>query len=381
MMPFNGELPGQNKYNKYLYHRLKYNIERINAKGAVVFMGKEFHFDVSVFLAETGSIPEDALQEIRDRDIGIGVISETNVNVIYELAVRITLRPELILIVLGRDAEQYLPIYLQDMGHIVVGFASKDEAAVEQVLRDLANADGSAVGGFEENYIPFGLRKVIDDGHDRALETSLTNALKAIVSGQKKQPSHIYNLMENLDPSRLLMNADSYYPSCVTKYTFLARDAKQTAAYLTYKKEDLYEPPFLCDWNSKFLDLMGFAGWDRRNPLTDDVIFANLSRFVDKKYLDPFISDQDRVERDIIFGPLNGVAKVPIRFNKEHPNENYRGKAVLPCSAIKRRVGNIMMTHYLYILVIFFDVTHNEDFTALSYNLGTQPPGEAAPTP
>ena len=69
------------------------------------------------------------------------------------------------------------------------------------------------------------------------------------------------------------------------------------------------------------------------------------------------VADQTELEQRIVYGDYNGVAKIPIRFNSNHPDERFRNRAYLPCSVLKKKIGNPDMTHYLYLLVMFYDVT------------------------
>ena len=121
LMPFEGEITTKNQLFKLIYQRLKYIIEdKINNDkvNPVRSRGKDCRFRVNVFLAVAGEIKDEALRTIRDSDIAIGFVCDMNVTVVYELAVRNLLRPELILIVDG-ETKTLLPYYLRDYAYIV----------------------------------------------------------------------------------------------------------------------------------------------------------------------------------------------------------------------------------------------------------------------
>ena len=153
--------------------------------------------------------------------------------------------------------------------------------------------------------------------------------------------------MEDLDPGQLVSRSSTYYPTSITKYVWLPRRKDKDDHYLKYNETDKYES-FMCDYNFNFLELFNLNNIGKEEPLTDERIFEELNAIVDPPDLKAFIADQTELEQRIVYGDYNGVAKIPIRFNSNHPDERFRNRAYLPCSVLKKKIGNPDMTHYLY---------------------------------
>ena len=180
LMPFEGEDTTKNQLFKLIYQRLKHIIEkRINndAKNPVTSRNKRCKFTVNVFLATTGdNIKDDALRTIRDCDIAIGFVCDTNVTVVYELAVRNLLRAELILILDGE--ETLLPFYLRKYAYIIPTYPwSKDEFLIRQAGKE----SPQAVTNFNDGDTP-DLLKAYSDENDRDIQNGIRSC--AAESGQ-----------------------------------------------------------------------------------------------------------------------------------------------------------------------------------------------------
>ena len=77
--------------------RIKYLVEnKIDVLPQGRPAGRRISYDVNVFRARTGYIPEDGLTHIDTADVLLALITEQNVNVIYELAIRNLLRDEVL---------------------------------------------------------------------------------------------------------------------------------------------------------------------------------------------------------------------------------------------------------------------------------------------
>ena len=354
LMPFEGEITTKNQLFKLIYQRLKYIIEdKINNDkvNPVRSRGKDCRFRVNVFLAVTGEIKDEALRTIRDSDIAIGFVCDMNVTVVYELAVRNLLRPELILIVDG-ETKTLLPYYLRDYAYIVpTSTWINDEFLTKLAARQSA----IAVKDFDVGETPMVLTAYSDE-NDVDTRNSIRTALQSFVNSRYIRQNSIVKVMDDLDPGQLVSRSSSYYPTSITKYVWLPRRKDKEDHYLKYNETDKYES-FICDYNYKFLELFNLNNIGKEEPLTDERIFEELNAIVDPPDLKAFIEDQTVLEQRIVYGDYNGVAKIPIRFNSNHPDERFRNRAYLPCSVLKKKIGNPDMTHYLYLLVMFYDVT------------------------
>jgi len=97
MMPFGGTDPQRQRRCILNFLRIKYLIE--NVIEVQLLPGEpesKINYKVKHARTEVGSIPDEALRTLLNADILIGLITEVNVNVIYELAVRNLLKGTLI---------------------------------------------------------------------------------------------------------------------------------------------------------------------------------------------------------------------------------------------------------------------------------------------
>ena len=136
--------------------RLKYLVEHMTE---VLPQGRSpdtiLKYKVDVLKAPIGYIPDDALTAIDSADVLIALITEQNINVIYEIAIRNLLHDETI-ILLGPNAGTVLPIYLQSMAHIEYERANPhpDEKTILDVINSLANSPSTKISWRTLHIVP-----------------------------------------------------------------------------------------------------------------------------------------------------------------------------------------------------------------------------------
>jgi hypothetical protein len=352
MMPFSGNkgAPGRRCLLDFL--RIKYLVEekmQVTARGN----GSRVRYRVDACNLQVGHIPSMIVGRIAEADILIGLLTEANVNVIYELALRNLLKDEMILVVKG-DADKVVPIYLQEMARIA--YTDGDNGRVGERIEKIAE-DSERDVHFQRS-IPDDLRKAIDDD-DATLESRLQDALQTIETAPPPRPEHIRDLVKYLGPGNILSGWVTYYPYSVVRIKWSKMSAGDA-----YLPEDMDGHPVICSGNPELLSLFNYAGNgglpspDSDQALTLGGVIERLKHrnLVSGADLDDFHAEQNQLQEDIILGNAPGRATVPLRFNNRH-TEAYRGKSFLPCLLGRRTVGDTSKPHTTYLLTAFVEIT------------------------
>lgn len=407
LMPFEGEFsvddedqdasPVLERFYNIMFKRLKYIIE--SRIGSIEFRGLKYMLSANVFLTSTGSIQRDALRAVKDSDLVIAYINALNSTVIFELTARTMLRAEWILIldetfdeelkfVVSIPYVRMVPFYLRTVGYTALSGKNNKEIfrdilrmAKDPAYVNLVPYTSNEVvqkpflpSDYDSPLVPLSLKNLINTDKDAYLEAQLMKSLKELVEKPRGLPEHIQAIMEELDPEWMITNASTYYPSVNMKYTWYPKDSDRD-----YTDNDLVDEDALaCDWNPEFTRLFGFANLRRGvDKVTDTMLHARLKKYVDENDLAEFEQDQLELTHRIIYGNDIGVARVPIRFNNNHPDPWIRKKHFLPCVVMKKEVGRKSSIHYLYTFVIFFEVTNDKNYESLKYD----PPVRTTATP
>ena len=150
-----------------------------------------------------------------------------SMNVIYEMALRNVLRPELIL--LGelesvQQLEERIGFYLSHYTLLNVERADGDE--IDQAALQVArNVRQYPMDGYDSP-LPELLRTAIDRGADRDLEDGLKKKIAEVIV-QPPRPPYMTQFIEQLDPQKLVSTSICYLPSSVVKVTFSAQTPGQ----------------------------------------------------------------------------------------------------------------------------------------------------------
>ena len=128
-------------------------------------------YQVDVLKAPIGYIPDDALAAIDRADVLIALITEQNINVIYEIAIRNLLHDETI-ILLSANAGKVLPIYLQSMARIEYEKVSppSDEKAILDQINSLADSQSAKLSWRTLHKVPEEILPLIKRNDDRLVE-------------------------------------------------------------------------------------------------------------------------------------------------------------------------------------------------------------------
>lgn len=356
MMPFGGDDETRKRRLVLEFMRLRHLIENkttvVNEK-----IQKRIRYKCMAFRARVGDIPRDGMRIVAKADILIGLVSERNVNVIYELAVRNLLKDEMFLILKGKR-EQLLPVYLRNMP--ALPYDGGSNSAVANLMDDVS-VDEQILLDFEDD-IPSKLRKEIDKCDARFLK-ELNKTLNTIENKCPKRQTYILDLVQDLDPGLLLGTWATYTPYSIVQIRW-----KEKTGDGVYVLDDMDGPPLVYSGDDQFRYMFNMVEPEipdpnGPNPLTQEELLKRIAPFLRKGNVEAFIRDQQRLLKSIILGNGFDQAQVPLEIAADHPRDGYKNKVLLPCMVGKRTVGdNTSAPHTTYLLIVFI-----EDFWPEAY--------------
>jgi hypothetical protein len=308
---------------------------------------------VKAYNLNVGDVAPKVITAIAEADVVIGLLTERNVNVIFELAVRNLLKDEMLLLVKGESSESndLVPIYLQGWARIRYDLAQARD--ITDRIDELAAAAQPRLDLFSP--IPEALVQVIGQRRD-PLREELERALQDIeIANFQRRPDHILDLAKYLDPGRMLAAWTTYYPYSVVRIRWRKRSSRKG-----YTPEDMDGPAVVYSANDEFMSLYNRAGKlpcpDGPDALTAADLVMGLAHDDIVDNLEEFNRDNDRVAAKIIFGDGFAWSRVPLRLNQNHPIAQYRKTAYLPSMAGKRIIGDPERPHAAYYLIIYTPV-------------------------
>jgi hypothetical protein len=333
------------------FMRIKYLIESkvsVKARGG----HDDLSYVVMAYNLNVGDVAPKVITAIAEADVVVGLLTERNVNVVFELAVRNLLKDEMLLLVKG-DPDDLVPIYLQGWARI-----RYDQVEVRDVVEQIEALAAAPLPHLDlYSPIPQGLIDAIAKREDR-LAVELERALQDIeLANVQRRPDYILDLAKYLDPGRMLAAWTTYYPYSVVRIRWRRRGSRTG-----YSPEDMDGPAVVYSANDEFMDLYNRAGKlpapDGPDALTAADLLMGLDRDDILENLEEFTRDNDRVSAKIIFGDGFAWSRVPLRLNQNHPIAQYRKTAYLPTMAGKRIIGAPERPHAAYYLVIYIPVEH-----------------------
>ncbi len=330
MMPFGSGERTQVRRATLEFLRIKYLIESlVQVKGRG---GSQLRYSVTAYNLNVGDIPGTVIKAIAEADVLVGVLTEKNVNVAYELAVRNLLKDEMLLLVKGKT-EDVVPFYLRTFANIQLDHFDGQQVSAQIEL--LAGADAPELN--QRSAIPDELAKAIRD-HDAKLRGELERSLDQLEREAPKRPDYILDLARYLDPGRMLNVWTTYYPYSVVRIRWLQKSTRRA-----YEPTDMDGPAVVYSANSEFFRLYNIAGTlpppDGSQPLTGAELLAGLKddKIVEDEDLVRFNKDNERVTRQIIFRDGFAWSAEPLRLNHTHPLPEYRDTSWLPTMSASGR--------------------------------------------
>ncbi len=357
--PFNGENEMSMQRHLCDYLRVKHIIENVVAIKSAPGSPITNNYTVDVCQTYSSDISAHAINKIANANVVIAILSEINVNVIYELGIRNLLRTETILLIsreLASNRDDSLPVYLHDYAY------NKYQAADPAIVAEFNKFQGEL--GWKTKELPQSLGELIDES-DTKLTKILTNSLQEIQDRPGQWPSHMRELARDRHPNGFLSGWKTYFPTSVLRINW---KSKTGDGGLTYDPNDIVGEPVVCDADYLFRQIFRITGIDfdsQNSPkVTFSYLMSNIERYVDKETYQAFLDNQAELRDEIILRDGDAVAKVPLRFygpddavsrSQLHPIEHLRGKVFLPSLTAKTSVGETRYPHTTYLIITFVE--------------------------
>lgn len=339
------------------FQRIKYIIEKrqyLTETQINNAQGLKFEYSVDVCYSLVGQIPEEAISRIAEADILIAMITDVNVNVIFELAIRNLMKEETLLILEG-DPTEVLPIYLQSMAYI--RYDNENFRPVRQIIQGIAkNRSNYDIGWSNLEEIPDELKSAIKE-KDNSLIRNLSKAMFKLETNPPRAPAYLRKFVNNLSPKNMLASWKTFAPYSVVRIRWKGRIGRE------YTSENLIGNPVICNANNDFLrlfDLHEIPDPDGTQPLTSQSLVERIRPFIDPVDLKRFIDDQASLFEKIVFEGRHYAANIPLQFNECH--RYYGNQIMLPSLIAKQIVGEATKPHTTFLLVVYI-----EDFWPIGY--------------
>lgn len=349
MMPFGGRSREDTRRAILDFLRIKYVLSNPEVRGPDVT------FDVTVMSLQAGNIQVRGVEEVLHADATICMLTEENVNVAFELAVR-CLRDVPILVVKG-DPDRLVPVYLRDYAYI----RYEAPPAVEAQMTQLATGEFPILDW--ESEIPDSLRQAID-AHDSTMIENMRVALKQRARDQGARP-FIKDLMvsyaaeeavSDLVRKGLYQRWTTYAPSSTVEIRWKAQSASGE-----YKLDDMEGEPRVIDYNDDFSGLYNFEHGFSQHVLTQAALIQKLQSFVDPDNFRAFIEDQRTLTEQIVLRGGYARTEVALHINENHPRPGFRNRSFMPCLVGKHVAAvDLSAPHSVYLIVMYADVTEVE---------------------
>ena len=349
MMPFGGESRESERRAILHFMRLRHLLGHPEVRAATGVT-----YDVHAVSLQAGNIQVQAVEQMLQADVAICLLTEENVNVAFELAVR-SLRDVPVLIVRA-ESTRLIPIYLAQQAYIT----DDVPAEVQQYIDVMAQQNFPTLDWQDE--VDAGLRQGID-AHDSDLRQNLESALVQR-SRNRSERSEIKTLMlryaaeevvSDLVKRGLYERWTTYFPSSTVEIRF-----KQALDGGGYCAEDMDGPARVIDFNAPFARLYDFD--ERlRDDLTIGVLLGRLEPFLEPENFPEFIDDQTHLTERIVNRGGFAVAHVPLRLTDRHPDSGMRGRVFHPC-LVGKHVAAVdpSKPHSVYLIVQYVDITQVE---------------------
>lgn len=351
IMPFGGSRPDSERRYRLEYKRLKYLIEN-HIRVPSNQLNEMVRYDVNVGMARVNEITKHAFDLIADADVVLALLTEKNVNVIYELAIRNLIRPAFLLIVKG-DPEDVLPIYMRNMPFTQYEVDDDlDSQTIRNAIDRLASNKDHTIT-WHGSDIPAELAEVVDR-NDIRLIADIQEKLTKIEESPLNWPDHLQQLAGDNHPGRLFDNWSSYNPACVIRVMW-----RRKSDPLRYDPEDIIGEPVVYSINHDFATLFdfkyeAFPEPDGPEALTVGRLLKRLDDYIDTEHMKIFVDDQIRVANVLIFDDRDGRAKIPLQFNNRHPK--LANQVYLPCVVGKRTIGRSEKNpHATYLHIVYIE--------------------------
>lgn len=362
LMPFRSSKEHGSKQSHLEKLRIRYIIENL----IEIFWIKtsvKINYNVDIIFTGVGDVQKNVERKFEEADLFIALMSEQNVNVIYEIAVLNILQKDLILLL--DESSKVLPFYFNDYARIP--FYSEDEGgedhAVKRKIDDFSRTKEFSLDcdlDSDSKYITE-FKECIEKSDNR-LKRALKNAIDDYEQGTVTPPQSFRRLVRDVHPSKALGTWNTYLPTSVLKVDWKPVNPS-SGEYDGV--ESLISPPIVCSCNSGFTRLLGLAYktpeemLEEKGPLTGERQMNLLGEFISPENREWFERDQNRIFQALFIKDRPAKAIIPLEFNlngeNQHPYSSFRGKAYLPVLVGKKVLGVRSSQHTTYYIIVFVE--------------------------
>ena len=356
--PFGGGSEDATRRHVFNYHRVRHIVEdaikvvREDAAGEL----SQIRYKVGICLARSGNISLRALTKLARSNIVVALLSEHNVNVIYELGIRNLHRPETIILVnriMAQEGREPIPVYLKESAYNL--FSDPCDGICEAIDAHQPTLDWQTKALAPE------VTAAMDET-DRDLRDTLQQSFQELVDNPPRWLESMNEMARNRHPEGFLQGWSTYLPTSIVRINW-----KRRSDDLSYRPEDMDGAPVVADANYLFRRIFHIEnlnlGPDYTSDITFDRLMHRIQPFITPQDYEDFLSEQVQLMNWIVLGNGHATAYVPLRFKEDsqeaeaklHPNQDIRGKVYLPCLTAKSTVGDPEHPHSTYLLISFVE--------------------------
>ena len=363
LMPFQSGVPIEEKASYLEKIRIKHIVEELITVKSRSYPGSNIQYKANIVNTGVGVIEDVVEKEFEKTDLFIALLTKSNVNVIFEVAILNVLQQNLILLKAPEIEQANIPVYLNDHAFINL-YEGQEDDDIKRYIEKLSPDPNYKIHARDEysKEKEAKLKSMIEelDGRlIRGLEENISN----YEQGEVKPPLSFRKLVRDVHPANALSTWTTLLPISVLKARWkpVNEDTNEHDG-----EESLLEPPLhATTCNTQFTRLFGSselvpeAFLEARRLFTGQKQMEKLSEFIsDENYL-AFEEDQGRVFKELFIQDRPSVAKIPLTFSnsgdRRHPYPEFRGKTYMPILIGKKVVGVRSSPHTTYYFIAYIE--------------------------
>ena len=318
-------------------------------------------YEANIVNTGIGDIETMVEQQFEKTDLFIALLSKSNVNVIFEVAILNVLQQNLVLLKDSDIESENIPIYFKGYAFIEF-YAGDDGEEMKRVIKKLASDPKLKIHG-DDNYSKVEIDAYMEkiNNLDSRLIADLQDNIQKYENGDVEPPLAFRKLVRDVHPSNVLSTWNTLIPMCVLKAKWKPT-IKGTSRYKG--SESLIEPIYATTCNTYFARILGSAidnpgeFISANHPLTGTAQMDMFQPYMSKKNYAAFMDDQTNVFEKLFIEDKPTKALVPIEFRNgkyEHPFSEFSNKVYLPVLLSKKVVGIRSSPHTTYYVIAYVE--------------------------
>ena len=361
LMPFQSESSIGKKTSYLEKRRIQYIVENLINIKSRSYPDSFIKYKANIVNTGVGDIEEIVEEKFEKTDLFIALLSKSNVNVIFEVAILNVLQQNLVLL-RDSDIESHnIPIYFKKYAFIEF-YSGEEGEEMKRFIKRLASDPNFKVYG-DDKYSKGKVDEYIEKikNIDSYLVEKLQEDIYRYERGDVKPPLAFRKLVRDVHPSNALSTWDTLIPMCILKAKWMPT-IKDTTQY--EGEDSLIEPIYAVSCNTHFTRMLGTAIGDPEKfieanyPLTGTAQMKMFQPYMSKENFDALEKDQIDVFEKLFIQDKPTKAVVPIGFSNskhEHPFSEFRDTVYLPVLLSKKVVGIRSSPHATYYVIAYVE--------------------------